>query len=39
MGYNWEGKEEICYRLYIEEKRPLDEIMDYLRAEFNFAPR
>ena len=39
MVYDWEKKEEICYRMYIEEKKSLEEIMDYMKEEYNFAPR
>ncbi|KZF21971.1 hypothetical protein L228DRAFT_283172 [Xylona heveae TC161] len=38
MVYDWEGKEEICYRMYIEEKKSLEEIMEYMKTEHNFAP-
>ena len=40
MGYDWsDGKEQLCYRLYIEEKRSLEDIMELLKKEHNFAPR
>ena len=39
MGYNWEGKEEVCYRMYIEERRSLEDIMEFMRTEHDFAPR
>jgi hypothetical protein len=39
MVYDWENKEEICYRMYIEEKKSLEEIMDYMKDEYKFAPR
>ena len=39
MVYDWENKEEICYRMYIEEKKSLEEIMEYLKEEHKFAPR
>jgi hypothetical protein len=39
MVYDWENKEEICYRMYIEEKKSLEEIMDYMKKEHKFAPR
>lgn len=40
MVYDWDDsqKEEICYRMYIEEKRSLEEIMDYFKNQ-NFTPR
>lgn len=39
MGYDWAGHQETCYRLYIEEGRPLEEIMAHLRAHGGFSPR
>jgi hypothetical protein len=39
MVYDWENKEEICYRMYIEEKKSLEEIMEYMKTEHKFAPR
>jgi hypothetical protein len=39
MVYDWENKEEICYRMYIEEKKSLEEIMEYMKEEHKFAPR
>ncbi|XTI92658.1 hypothetical protein V2W45_1248331 [Cenococcum geophilum] len=40
MVYNWEGKEAECYRLYVEEKKSLDEVMEVFRAEgFNPSKR
>ncbi|EHL01127.1 hypothetical protein GLAREA_11175 [Glarea lozoyensis ATCC 20868] len=39
MVYDWsEEKEQICYRMYIEEKKSLEEIMDYMKEEHKFAP-
>ncbi|KAI9805985.1 MAG: hypothetical protein M1825_000599 [Sarcosagium campestre] len=38
MVYIWDGKEEECYRMYIEEKRSLEDIMDYMKVHHNFAP-
>ncbi|KAI9753959.1 MAG: Vacuolar protein sorting-associated protein 62 [Chaenotheca gracillima] len=38
MVYDWEGKEDMCYRMYIEEKRSLEDIMEYMKNEHNFAP-
>jgi len=39
MVYDWENKEEICYRMYIEEKKSLEEIMEFMKEEHKFAPR
>ncbi|TVY80472.1 hypothetical protein LSUE1_G005410 [Lachnellula suecica] len=38
MVYDWENKEEICYRMYIDEKKSLEEIMEYMKEEHKFAP-
>lgn len=39
MGYDWAGHRETCYRMYIEEGRPLEEIMGWLREQRGFSPR
>ncbi|KAF4302160.1 hypothetical protein GTA08_BOTSDO09694 [Botryosphaeria dothidea] len=38
MVYDWEDKEVECYRMYVEEKKPLDEVMDYWKQR-DFTPR
>lgn len=38
MVYNWDDKEAECYRLYVEEKRNLDEVIAYWEAR-GFTPR
>ncbi|CZT40385.1 related to CYC8 General repressor of transcription [Rhynchosporium secalis] len=38
MVYDWENKEDICYRMYIEEKKSLEDIMDFMKEEHKFAP-
>ncbi|KAG4443950.1 hypothetical protein IFR05_000590 [Cadophora sp. M221] len=38
MVYDWENKEDICYRMYIDEKKSLEEIMDFMKEEHKFAP-
>ncbi|KAH8682123.1 hypothetical protein BX600DRAFT_505740 [Xylariales sp. PMI_506] len=38
MVYDWERHEQTCYRLYIDEKKSLQEIMDYMRVEHKFTP-
>ncbi|KAF2140001.1 uncharacterized protein K452DRAFT_360211 [Aplosporella prunicola CBS 121167] len=37
MVYDWDGKEADCYRLYVEERRSLDEVMDFWRIR-GFSP-
>ncbi|KAF8851446.1 hypothetical protein BDZ45DRAFT_695898 [Acephala macrosclerotiorum] len=39
MVYDWENKEEICHRMYADEKKSLIEIMDYMKEHHKFAPR
>ena len=39
MVYDWDNKEDICYRMYIEEKKSLEEIMEYMKEEHKFTPR
>ncbi|KAJ5128433.1 hypothetical protein N7448_002151 [Penicillium atrosanguineum] len=38
MVYDWAGKRDICYQLYIQDKKPLEEIMEYMRNAYQFAP-
>jgi len=39
MVYEWEQHREICYSLYVEQKKSLDEVAEYLRLRYNFTPR
>lgn len=38
MVYNWDDKEAECYRLYVEEKKSLDEVISHWEAR-GFTPR
>ncbi|QSZ37578.1 hypothetical protein DSL72_008676 [Monilinia vaccinii-corymbosi] len=38
MVYDWDNKEEICYRMYIEEKKSLEEIMEFMKEQYSFNP-
>ncbi|KIV81533.1 hypothetical protein PV11_03711 [Exophiala sideris] len=38
MVYNWDPHKDVCYKLYIEERKSLEEIMQYMRDTLNFAP-
>ncbi|PNS19477.1 hypothetical protein CAC42_7321 [Sphaceloma murrayae] len=38
MGYDWDDKKDICYRLYVEEKKSLEEVVDYFRDKLEFVP-
>ncbi|KAJ8114573.1 hypothetical protein OPT61_g3586 [Boeremia exigua] len=37
MVYNWDDKEADCYRLYVEEKKSLDEVISYWETQ-GFTP-
>jgi hypothetical protein len=39
MVYDWSIHEATCYRLYVDEKRSLEDIMDYMRDQHEFTPR
>lgn len=39
MVYNWEGKEDDCYRLYIEENKSVEQVAQYMKEHYNFDPR
>ncbi len=38
MVYDWDDKESECYRLYVEERKSLDEVIDYFKQQ-GFVPR
>ncbi|KAL4951815.1 hypothetical protein BDW69DRAFT_196178 [Aspergillus filifer] len=38
MVYDWDGKREICYQMYIKERKALEEIMEYMRNIYQFSP-
>ncbi|KAJ5580136.1 uncharacterized protein N7459_006121 [Penicillium hispanicum] len=38
MVYDWAGKRDICYQMYIQDKKALEEIMEYMRTAYQFAP-
>ncbi|EXJ61936.1 hypothetical protein A1O7_02367 [Cladophialophora yegresii CBS 114405] len=38
MVYNWEPHKDVCYKLYIEERKSLEDIMQHMRDTVNFAP-
>ncbi len=39
MVYDWDAHHQTCYRLYIEEGKSLEEIMDHMRTAHRFTPR
>ncbi|KAG5289966.1 hypothetical protein I7I48_09450 [Histoplasma ohiense] len=38
MVYDWDGKRDICYKMYIEDKKALEEIMEHMKVCYQFAP-
>jgi hypothetical protein len=38
MVYNWDGKEAECYRLYVQERRSMNEVVAYWGRR-GFEPR
>ncbi|KAH8692444.1 hypothetical protein BGW36DRAFT_363435 [Talaromyces proteolyticus] len=38
MVYDWEGKRDICYQMYIEDKKALEEIMEFMKDSYQFSP-
>ncbi|KAL4994444.1 hypothetical protein BDV10DRAFT_151854 [Aspergillus recurvatus] len=38
MVYDWDGKREICYQMYIKDRKALEEIMEYMRNVYQFSP-
>jgi hypothetical protein len=39
MVYDWDEYKETCYRLYIDERKSLRDIMEFMRVHHNFMPR
>lgn len=39
MGYDWDAHRETCYRVYVEERRSMDELMEYMKLHHGFTPR
>jgi hypothetical protein len=37
--YDWDPYREIIYSLYVEQRRSLPVLQEYLATEHNFAPR
>ncbi|KAL5339260.1 hypothetical protein BJX70DRAFT_397870 [Aspergillus crustosus] len=38
MVYDWDGKRDICYQMYIKDRKALEEIMEYMRNAYQFSP-
>ncbi|KAL9089242.1 MAG: hypothetical protein Q9165_005810 [Trypethelium subeluteriae] len=38
MVYEWRDKEAECYRLYVDEQRSLDEVMEWMKEQRGFSP-
>lgn len=39
MVYNWEDYKDIITRLYVQENKQVDEIIRYMRNQYDFKPR
>jgi Clr5 domain len=39
MVYDWEGKRDLCYQMYIVDRKGLEEIMEFMKNTYEFAPR
>ena len=39
MMYDWRDKERECYKLYVEEQRSLEEVMEWMKENKDFNPR
>ncbi len=39
MGYDWERYREICYDLFVTEKKSVEDIMEYMSIHHKFKPR
>lgn len=39
MVYDWDTHQKTCYRLYIEEGRSLEDIMEHMKNVHKFCPR
>ncbi|KAH6853340.1 hypothetical protein B0I37DRAFT_359038 [Chaetomium sp. MPI-CAGE-AT-0009] len=38
MVYRWEQHRQTCYRLYVEENRPIQDVVEYMREHHDFTP-
>ncbi|KAF9773567.1 hypothetical protein IL306_008602 [Fusarium sp. DS 682] len=38
MVYQWEPYKDVCYQLYINERRPLEDIMVHMKNVYQFTP-
>lgn len=39
MVYNWEDYRDIITRLYVQDNKQVDEIIRYMRNQYDFKPR
>ena len=37
--YDWDDKETECYRLYVEEKKSLNQVARHFKEQYGFEPR
>ncbi|KAI9704056.1 MAG: hypothetical protein M1820_005678 [Bogoriella megaspora] len=38
MVYLWDDKQDICYEMYVRQKRSLEEVMEWMRDHRDFTP-
>lgn len=38
MVWDWEGKRDVCYQMYIQDRKALEEVMEYMKNTYHFAP-
>jgi hypothetical protein len=39
MVYEWDHVKDECYRLYVVEKKPLDDVIEHFHTTQNFVAR
>ena len=39
MVYDWDGKEQMLYQMYILENKSLEEIIKFMKEKHDFTPR
>ncbi len=39
MTYDWEGKKDFCYQMFVVDKKSLEDIREFYRETEDFTPR
>ena len=39
MVYDWDDKRDLCWRMYVDEKKTTKQIMEFFKDEMGFVPR